>query len=124
MAWHEQRYWLTRAQESTPCPILNEVAASGGPATTPSFAEMVAAWRKVTRAADPWLDKLATGDLSAELPGSGPRRLVGDSIRRVTYHYWFHIGEIQAIRQMLGHTRLPQFVGDIDGRAPYHPETQ
>ena len=32
------------------------------------------------------------------------------------------IGEIQGIRQMLGHARLPQFVGDIDGRAPYRPE--
>jgi hypothetical protein len=122
MAWHEQRYWLTRAQDSTPYPVLNEVAASGGPATTPSLAEMMTAWRKVTRSADPWLDALTTDDLSAALRGPGPRRLVGDSIRRVTYHYWFHIGEIQAIRQMLGHARLPQFVGDIDGRAPYRPE--
>jgi hypothetical protein len=123
MAWHEQRYWLTRAQDSTPSPILNEVAASGGPATTPDLAEMIAAWRKVTRAADPWLDGLTQDQMSEALPGSGPRRLVGDSIRRVTYHYWFHIGEIQGIRQMLGHEKLPQFVGDIDGRAPYRPET-
>ena len=40
----------------------------------------------------------------------------------MTYHYWFHIGEILAIRQILGHPRLPQFVGDIDGRAPYRPD--
>src|SRR6476660_8754686 len=56
MAWHEQRYWLTRAQGSTPYPILNEVAASGGPATTPSLTEMMNAWRKITRASDSWLD--------------------------------------------------------------------
>jgi hypothetical protein len=123
MAWHEQRYWLTRAQDLTPYPVLNEVAASGGPATTPALSEMMTAWRKVTRASDSWLDRLATTDMSAALPGSGPQRRIGDSIRRVTYHYWFHIGEIQGIRQMLGHTRLPQFVGNIDGRAPYRPET-
>ena len=27
-----------------------------------------------------------------------------------------------AIRQMLGHKRLAQFVGDLDGQAPYRPE--
>jgi hypothetical protein len=26
------------------------------------------------------------------------------------------------IRQALGHTDLPDFVGDIDGEAPYRPE--
>ena len=123
LAWHEQRYWLTRAQGSTPYPVLNEVAAAGGPATPPALAEMLAAWREVTRAADRWLDALSTADLLADLPGPGARRRVGDSIHRVTYHYWFHIGEIQAIRQMIGHTRLPQFVGDIERRGPFRPET-
>jgi hypothetical protein len=122
LAWHEQRSWLTRAQGSIPHPVLNAVAASGGPATSPSLAEMQAAWRKVTHAADPWLDALTRKDLAAALGGDGPPRRVGDSIQRLTYHYWFHIGEIQAIRQMLGHTRLPQFVGDIDSRAPYRLE--
>ena len=31
---------------------------------------------------------------------------VGSALRRVTYHYWYHTGEIQAIRQMLGHSNL------------------
>ena len=38
---------------------------------------------------------------------------------RVLYHYWYHIGESMAIRQLLGHEKLPQFVGDPDGKAPY-----
>jgi len=37
-------------------------------------------------------------------------------------HYWYHLGESQAIRQLLGHTDLPQFVGDIRGGGPYRPE--
>ena len=121
LAWQEQRYWLTRARGETPLPELNRTVASGGPATTPPLAEMLDAWRTVTKAVDPWLDGLTTESLLEELPGSPPRS-VGDSLRRVTYHYWFHIGEIQAIRQMLGHRRLPQFVGNIEGRAPYRAE--
>jgi hypothetical protein len=43
-------------------------------------------------------------------------------IRRVTYHYWYHTGEIQSIRQLLGHKDLAAFVGAIDSEAPYRPE--
>ncbi|MFN8512118.1 MAG: hypothetical protein U0841_05920 [Chloroflexia bacterium] len=43
-------------------------------------------------------------------------------IRRVAYHYWFHNGEAQAVRQLLGHTDLPTFVGDIQDEAPCVPE--
>ena len=43
-------------------------------------------------------------------------------IRRMLYHYWYHTGESLAIRQMLQHADLPEFVGDIDGEAPYRPE--
>jgi hypothetical protein len=119
MAWHEQRYWLTRALNSTPEPELNEIAANGGPATTPSLKAMIAAWAVVTAAADPWLDGLTADDLAGDLPGSGPRRTIGSALQRVTYHYWFHTGEILAIRQVLGHRRLPEFVGNIDDEAPY-----
>ena len=35
--------------------------------------------------------------------------------------YWFHLGEAHAIRQMLGHRDLPQFVGDMSG-VGYRPE--
>ena len=47
---------------------------------------------------------------------------IGSALRRVTYHYWYHIGETQAIRQMLGHRDLPEYVGDIELEAPYRPE--
>jgi hypothetical protein len=40
---------------------------------------------------------------------------------RNMYHYWFHMGEAHAIRQMLGHSHLPQFVGDMS-EALYQPE--
>lgn len=118
MAWHEQRYWLTRLTGETPEPILNEVAANGGPATTPSLHAMLAAWGRVTSAADPHLDTLDEAAMLLELPGSPPR-LMGNAVLRVTYHYWFHTGETLAIRQLLDHSRRPEFVGDLEGRAPY-----
>ncbi len=37
------------------------------------------------------------------------------------YHYWFHLGEAHAVRQMLGHKDLPQFVGDMS-QAHYRSE--
>jgi len=122
LAWQEQRYWLTRAQGETPVPVLNTLVANGAPASTPPLSEMLEAWRAITTASDPWLDALTTADLEANVPGTGPTRRFGDLVHRVTYHYWFHIGEILAIRQILGHERLPEFVGDIDGKAPYRPD--
>jgi hypothetical protein len=118
MAWHEQRYWLTRLAGVTPQPILNEVAASGGPATTPSLTAMLKAWKTVTTTADPHLDALDETSMQVSLPGSPPR-LMGNALLRVTYHYWFHTGEILAIRQLLEHPNRPEYVGNIDERAPY-----
>ena len=118
MAWHEQRYWLTRAANETPAPELNDIAASGGPATTPSLRAMLRAWKSVTAAADPYLDTLDEAAMGSALPGS-PRRMIGNAVLRVTYHYWFHTGEILAIRQLLNHPNRPEYVGDIDSRAPY-----
>jgi len=120
MAWHEQRYWLTRLAGVTPEPILNEIAANGGPATTPSLEAMLKAWAHVTSDADGHLVALDESAMHGELPGQSSR-LVGNSILRVIYHYWFHTGEIVAIRQLLNHPDRPEFVGDIDAQAPYRP---
>ena len=124
LAWHEQRYWLELAQGQLPYPRLNVVYAYGAPMSTPSLAEMLDIWQAVTRAADPYLDGLTTDGLLAELlrDGKPVGQSVGSALRRVTYHYWYHIGEIQAIRQMLGHADLPEYVGDIEDEAPYRPE--
>ena len=78
----------------------------------------------MTQAADPYLDSLATEQLQTELLRDGVAigQSIGSALRRVTYHYWYHIGEIQAIRQMLGQSDLPEYVGDIEVEAPYRPE--
>ncbi|MCG2788064.1 MAG: DinB family protein [Anaerolineae bacterium] len=124
LAWHEQRYWLFRSQGQILYPELNELFAYGAPMNSPSLAEMLAKWQTVTQTADPFLDTLTTAKLEAELlfEGKAVGQTVGSALRRITYHYWYHIGEIQAIRQMLGHQNLPEYVGDIEVEAPYRPE--
>ena len=85
---------------------------------------MLAAWRAVTAATDPFLDSLGTEKLQVDLPldGKPTGQTQGSAIRRLTYHYWFHIGEILAIRQMCGQKDLPEYVGSIELEAPYRPE--
>jgi len=39
----------------------------------------------------------------------------------IYFHFRYHIGEIQAIRQMLGNQNLPVFVDNIEKQAPYSP---
>jgi hypothetical protein len=124
LTWQEQRYLLHRAQGIVMLPDIQERFAYGAPMSTPPLAEVLKAWQKVSRATDPYLDSLATKDMLRELPLNGrpTGQSLGSAIRRLTYHYWFHIGEIQAIRQILGHKRLPVYVGNIEGKAPYRPE--
>jgi len=122
LAWHEQANFLTRLHGRTPVPEANEHGVNGRPASTPPLADALRAWRAVTAAADPVLEALTTADLQAWIPTATRPRLIGSAIQRVIYHYWFHIGEIASIRQVLGHAPVPEFVGDIDGRAPYRAE--
>jgi len=124
LAWQEQRYFITVGQGRTPYPDIEERFASGGPASTPALAEVLDAWRAITAEADPWLDTLTTGKLLEHPTREGKplARIYGNLLQRVIYHYWYHIGENMAIRQQLGHRRLPQFVGNIDDEASYRPE--
>ncbi len=124
LAWHEQRYWLQRSQGIVLYPALNSEFAYGAPMSTPSLNEMLKTWQSVTSAADPFLDGLTTQKLQEglTLEGRDVGQTFGSALRRITYHYWYHTGEIQAIRQMLGHKDLPEYVGDIEIEAPYQPE--
>ena len=124
LAWHEHRYWLERAQGRILFPKLNEMYAYGAPMSTPALSEMLDIWHTVTQATAPYLNTLTTETLQSDLwrDGKPTGQSVGSALRRVTYHYWFHIGEIQAIRQVLGQTNLPEYVGDIETEAPYRPE--
>jgi len=115
LAWHEQLYWLTRLQGYTPIPELNNLASFGGAASQPSLNRMVAYWEQITAETDPFLEKLTPEDLVPNVvtkEGKEYQINKGTLISRVIYHYWYHTGEMQAVRQLLGHTGLQDFVSD------------
>jgi hypothetical protein len=125
LAWQEQRYLLLRPQGIMLRADVQEQFTTGGPMSTPALKDTLAAWKQITRAADSFLDELTTRALLRDLPlaeGKRSGQTQGDAIRRMTYHYWFHIGEIMAIRQMIGQKRLPQYVGAIEAKAPFRPD--
>ncbi|MBI3362399.1 MAG: DinB family protein [Chloroflexi bacterium] len=125
LTWHEHLYWLVRAQSKNIAPQLDELVGYGKPASTPPLDDMWTAWRTVTVAADPYLDALTTEMLQGHMivDGQPHYQTIGTMIQRIIYHYWYHIGESQAARQLLGHASLPEFVGDIQGQGPYRPES-
>ena len=125
LAWQEQKYFLFWGTGVMPFPDIDKAFRSGAPGSTPDLAEMQTAWREITTLADPWLDTLTTRDLSAPYTKGGTTqggRLMGNLLQRVIYHYWLHLGENLAVRKLLGHEGIGQFVGNIDGEAPYTPE--
>jgi hypothetical protein len=78
----------------------------------------------VTHAVNPFLDALTQERLVEHLvvDGEPMESNIGTMLLRATYHYWFHNGEANAIRQLLGHANVPEFVGDIAKEAPYRSE--
>ncbi len=115
LASQENRLWVEIGLGETLLPDLRDLVGFGKPATTPPLEEMWAAWREITVAADPYLDSLSSETLltTLEFNGKPHYESIGTSLLRNIYHYWFHTGEAHAIRQMLGHKELPDFVGGM-----------
>ena len=126
LAWQEQRYFIWLPTGRYLLPDIQETYAFGSPHSAPPAREMWAAWRRITKAADRWLDALTTRKLlqHAVANGKPTERTYGNLLQRVIYHYWYHIGEDMAVRKMLGHSGFGYFVGDIDHEAPYTPESR
>jgi hypothetical protein len=123
LANQEHRYWVVFAQQRNIAPHLNELVGYGKPASTPPLVEMWAIWQKVTATADEYLDTLTPEIMQVSLlrDGKPVDENIGTLLLRNIYHYWMHTGEASAIRQLLGHVNLPEFVGDINATA-YLPE--
>lgn len=125
LAWQEQRYWLFFTKGELLSPEVDKEFAYGAAATTPVLEESLAKWEQITQAADPWLDSVTTETLETHLERNGKptKYIYGSLLLRLIYHYFYHTGENAAIRQNLGHTDLPEFIGNIDDDAGYRRET-
>lgn len=115
LASQENFYWVQAPQEIKLHPELRKLVGTGQPASTPPLEDMWQAWREITAAADDYLNTLTSEMLTTfiEFRGKPLFESIGTMLLRNIHHYWYHLGEAQAIRQMLGHTDLPQFVGDM-----------
>ena len=123
LAWQEQFYFLHYGQGQLPFPQINRDFANVAPSSTPALAEVVSGWQAITEATNDWLDTHTSASLQQHVVSQGKpiAYIYGNLVQRVIYHYWYHTGEGMAIRQLLGHARLPQFVGALDRKAPYLP---
>ncbi|MEZ4642477.1 MAG: DinB family protein [Chloroflexota bacterium] len=123
LAAQEQRYWFHLLQGVVLFPELEELVGHGRPASTPPLDEMWDAWLTITGDADLGLELLTQADMTIHpiFNGQPAPESIGTMLYRNTYHYWFHTGEAYAVRQQLGHTNLPQFVGSM-ATAVYRPE--
>jgi hypothetical protein len=115
LANQENAYWNILPGRENQAPELNNLVGFGKPASTPPLDEMWATWQRVTQAADAYLDTLDSPRMQEFFIWKGEKRpeSIGTMLLRNIYHYWFHTGEAHAARQVLGHTNLPQFVGDM-----------
>jgi hypothetical protein len=115
LANQEHRLWVIRAQGKNIALNLNEHVGFGKPASTPPWEDMWALWRGITYSADKFLNTITPEMLEVYIEHNGKpmHESIGKSLLRNIYHYWFHIGEAHAIRQVLGHKDLPDFVGNM-----------
>jgi uncharacterized damage-inducible protein DinB len=123
LAEHEHRVFVFLAQGKNVLPELRHITGYGSRQSTPKLDDMWHAWREATANADVYLETLTTETLQEhfEWKGKPLGESIGTMLHRVIYHYWYHLGETHAIRQMLGHRDMPQFIGDMTD-FPYTPE--
>lgn len=90
----------------------------GAARSRPTLDEVMSLWRESCAGADVWLDAADENALGARFShpdAQAEGENAGTLLTRNIFHTWCHIGEISAIRQMLGH-RPPEFV-DLHGWA-------
>ncbi len=124
LASQENQYWVYLGQGKELVPGLRQQVGHGQPATTPDLDEMVSAWQTITKEADLFLDGLTSEKMETHFIRNGAQipENIGTLVMRNTFHYWYHMGEISSIRQLLGHQDLPEFVGDMTTLTFHHEE--
>ncbi len=115
LASQEHFLWVQMAQGQNIAPGLRQLVGFGQPASTPPWDEMWDLWHSIAGAADTYLNTLSPEMLSTHLAWEGKPMPedIGTTLLRNICHYWFHLGEAQAIRQLLGHGDLPVYVGNM-----------
>ena len=92
--------------------------------TPPSLKEMRVMFADAKTRTEEWLPGV-NDDLLSSRRGFGPQsdENLGTQLMRAVLHTWFHTGEINAVRQMLGHAEIP-FVGSMTGKMEWHSPSE
>jgi hypothetical protein len=126
LAFHETNVWVRRAQGIAFAPEV-DAYGFGHPASTPPLGEVVALWEAATTHADTYLNTVTEEMLGTYMMFEGRRsgETLGTMLTRNIFHYWYHLGEMQSVRQLLHHENLAGFVGSIPPafRYPPNPDT-
>jgi len=122
LAGFEQRLWVDLAQNKTVSEAV-KACGFGQPASTPPLDEMLADFHAIAQVADRYLETLTEEDMGKFLTSNSkmPGENIGTYLLRQIWHYWYHLGEAQAVRQLLGHTDLIPFVGYIPPEVQHAP---
>ena len=114
LAGQEQGLWL----QGRGLPAVADLSAFGHGAepATPAFGFVFPLWEEITSVTESWLDDLDDDGLRQHLSGDPFFEIenVGSLLTRVIGHYYLHIGQITAIRKVLGYS-VPGFVGSQEG---------
>jgi hypothetical protein len=113
----DQHQLIELARIALPDPSIPELVGIGKPASAPPLDEVWTGWRGITNKADQFLETITSQMLTTDQEKNGAPGMesAGRFSLRNIYPDWFHIGEAQAIRQVLGHRHLQQNVGDLSG---------
>ena len=126
---HIAHHWLGVSSYATE----NELDMAGmrffGPSAdpTPLTLSDAASLLAQAQASIDWIDSpddaLLSGRREDHVASMGGQETVGTALMRVTLHTWFHTGEVNAVRQMLGHLEI-EYVGQIAGSLEWRSERE
>ena len=109
--WANACALATGAEPNAPLP-----PPDGAP---PDYADALALLRTATDDLE-WVSAASDERMTTRYARLG-NEMVGTFLMRAVLHTWFHTGEINAIRQLLGHPEI-RFVGAFDGALDWVPE--
>lgn len=115
-ACHIAGHWLNRPEH------LQRFASGSDDPTAPPLEEARTLLTEARAVTERWLPG-ADDVLLAQTPDALGGESIGTGVIRAVLHTWFHAGEINAIRQMLGHQPI-DFVGQLIGSLEWRSEDE
>ncbi len=106
---HIAGHWLNRPNR------LKQFAPESDDTKPPPLSDVLKLLDEANEWTERWITSANDVLMSAIPSGAGPgAESKGTGLMRTILHTWFHLGEINAIRQMLGHPEIA-FVGTMAG---------